>query len=48
MIDWQVVRAAPLSIQTRLPSASNCDGPYTWGVVEPKPPDDFDSLSEED
>lgn len=48
IIDWQAVWAAPLFIQARFPSAFNCDGPYTWGAVEPKLPDNFDSLSESD
>jgi hypothetical protein len=48
IIDWQAVWAAPLFIQARFPSIFDYDGPYTWGAVEPKLPNDFDSLSESD
>lgn len=48
IIDWQGVWAAPLFIQARFPLVFDCDGPYAWGAVEPKLPDDYDSLSESD
>lgn len=48
IIDWQGVWAAPLFIQARFPSVFDCDGPYAWGGVEPKLPDDYDSFSESD
>ena len=46
IIDWQGVWAAPLFIQARFPSLFDSDGPYAWGGIEPKLPDDYDSLSE--
>ena len=48
ILDWQEVWAAPLFIQAQFPLIFNCDGPYTWGAVEPKLPDDFDLLAESD
>ena len=48
IIDWQAVWAAPLFMQVQFPSVFNCDGPYTWGAVKPKLPDDFNLLSEPD
>ncbi|RMZ78659.1 hypothetical protein DV738_g3782, partial [Chaetothyriales sp. CBS 135597] len=48
VIDWQGIWAAPLFTQARVPSVFETDGPYTWGAVEPKLPDDYHSLSESD
>ena len=48
IIDWQAVWAAPLFMQARFPSVFDCDGPYPWCAVEPKLPEEFDTLSEAD
>lgn len=45
IIDWQTVHTAPLFMQARFPSIFNCDDIYPWGAVQPKLPEDFETLS---
>lgn len=35
-------------MQARFPSVFDCDGPYPWGAVEPKLPEEYDTLPEAD
>ncbi|KAK2748309.1 hypothetical protein FQN57_000967 [Myotisia sp. PD_48] len=44
IIDWQAVYASPVFMQARFPLIIDCDGPYTWGAIIPKLPQDFDTL----
>ncbi|KAF4221630.1 hypothetical protein CNMCM6457_001781 [Aspergillus fumigatiaffinis] len=46
IIDWQAVYTAPLFMQAKFPSIFDCDDPYPWGAVQPKLPEDFDTLSQ--
>ncbi|RAK99333.1 phosphotransferase enzyme family protein [Aspergillus ibericus CBS 121593] len=46
IIDWQAVHTAPLFMQAKFPSIFNCDDIYPWGAVQPKLPEDFDTLSQ--
>jgi hypothetical protein len=44
IINWQAVYTAPLFMQAKFPLIFNYNNLYLWGAVQPKLPEDFDTL----